>query len=73
MLTVRWTYAADLIGPDRIRAIADRFTAALAELVRRHDEPGFAGHSPGDFPVALDRHEITELETAVPALDGVLP
>ncbi|WP_257138712.1 condensation domain-containing protein, partial [Streptomyces sp. wa1071] len=73
VLTVRWTYAADLIGPDRIRAIADRFTAALAELVRRHDEPGFAGHSPGDFPVALDRHEITELETAVPALDGVLP
>ncbi|WP_435598917.1 amino acid adenylation domain-containing protein [Streptomyces anulatus] len=73
VLTVRWTYAADLIGPDRIRAVADRFTAALAELVRRHAEPGFAGHSPGDFPVALDRHEITELETAVPALDGVLP
>ncbi|WP_257135226.1 condensation domain-containing protein, partial [Streptomyces sp. wa1063] len=73
VLTVRWTYAADLIGPDRIRAIADRFTAALTELVRRHDEPGFAGHSPGDFPVALDRHEITELEAALPALDGVLP
>ncbi|MFF8467088.1 non-ribosomal peptide synthetase [Streptomyces griseus] len=73
VLTVRWTYAADLIGPDRIRAVADRFTAALTELVRRRDEPGFAGHSAADFPVPLDQHEITELETAVPALDGVLP
>ncbi|WP_371627472.1 amino acid adenylation domain-containing protein [Streptomyces sp. NBC_01116] len=73
VLTVRWTYAADLIGPDRIRAVADRFTSALTELVRRRDDPGFAGHSPADFPVVLDQHEITELETAVPALDGVLP
>ncbi|MFJ6513261.1 amino acid adenylation domain-containing protein [Streptomyces sp. NPDC091406] len=73
VLTVRWTYAADLIDPERIRALADRFTAALTELVRRRDEPGFAGHSPGDFPVALDPHEIAELEAAAPALDGVLP
>ncbi|NEC21712.1 condensation domain-containing protein, partial [Streptomyces parvus] len=73
VLTVRWTYATDGIAPDRIRTIADRFTAALTELVRRHEEPGFAGHSPGDFPVALDQHEITELEAANPALDGVLP
>ncbi|MFI7892145.1 amino acid adenylation domain-containing protein [Streptomyces sp. CACIS-1.16CA] len=73
VLTVRWTYATDGIAPDRIRTIADRFTAALTELVRRHEEPGFAGHSPGDFPVALDQHEITELEAATPALDGVLP
>ncbi|MEU6629544.1 amino acid adenylation domain-containing protein [Streptomyces parvus] len=73
VLTVRWTYATDGIAPDRIRTIADRFTAALTELVRRHEEPGFAGHSPGDFPVALDQHEITELEAAIPALDGVLP
>ncbi|SCF79359.1 Condensation domain-containing protein [Streptomyces sp. Cmuel-A718b] len=73
VLSVRWTYATDGIAPDRIRTIADRFTAALTELVRRHEEPGFAGHSPGDFPVALDQHEITELEAAIPALDGVLP
>ncbi|WP_097972572.1 non-ribosomal peptide synthetase [Streptomyces sp. gb14] len=73
VLTVRWTYATDVIGPERIRALADRFTAALTELVRRREEPGFAGHSPGDFPVALDQHEITELEAASPALDGVLP
>ncbi|MEU5328710.1 non-ribosomal peptide synthetase [Streptomyces parvus] len=73
VLTVRWTYATDVVAPERIRALADRFTAALTELVRRHEEPGFAGHSPGDFPVALDRHEITELEAANPALDGVLP
>ncbi|MFK0132133.1 amino acid adenylation domain-containing protein [Streptomyces rubiginosohelvolus] len=73
VLTVRWTYATDVIGPERIQAIADRFTAALTELVRRREEPGFAGHSPGDFPVALDQHEITELEAASPALDGVLP
>ncbi|MFG2763717.1 non-ribosomal peptide synthetase [Streptomyces rubiginosohelvolus] len=73
VLTVRWTYATDVIGPERIRAIADRFTAALTELVRRREEPGFAGHSPGDFPVALDQHEVTELEAASPALDGVLP
>ncbi|MFE2978608.1 amino acid adenylation domain-containing protein [Streptomyces sp. NPDC059258] len=72
VLTFRWTYAADLIDPERIRALADRFTAALTELVRRRDEPGFAGHSPGDFPVALDPHEIAELEAAAPALDGVL-
>ncbi|MFF8981774.1 amino acid adenylation domain-containing protein [Streptomyces globisporus] len=73
VLTVRWTYATDVIGPERIRALADRFTAALTELVRRREEPGFAGHSPGDFPVALDQHEVTELEAASPALDGVLP
>ncbi|MFD4591889.1 non-ribosomal peptide synthetase [Streptomyces rubiginosohelvolus] len=73
VLTVRWTYATDVIGPERIEALADRFTAALTELVRRREEPGFAGHSPGDFPVALDQHEITELEAASPALDGVLP
>ncbi|MFB8139471.1 non-ribosomal peptide synthetase, partial [Streptomyces parvus] len=73
VLTVRWTYATDVIDPERIRARADRFTAALTELVRRREEPGFAGHSPGDFPVALDQHEITELEAASPALDGVLP
>ncbi|WP_030297979.1 non-ribosomal peptide synthetase [Streptomyces sp. NRRL F-5681] len=73
VLTVRWTYATDVIGPERMRGLADRFTAALTELVRRRDEPGFAGRSPADFPVPLDRHEIAELETAVPALDGVLP
>ncbi|MFF0505035.1 amino acid adenylation domain-containing protein [Streptomyces fimicarius] len=73
VLTVRWTYAGDLIDADRIRTIADRFTTALTELVRRRDEPGFAGHSPADFPVTLDQHEITELEAAIPALDGVLP
>ncbi|WP_411083389.1 amino acid adenylation domain-containing protein [Streptomyces sp. cmx-18-6] len=73
VLTVRWTYAADLLGPDRVRTLADRFTATLGELVRRTGEPGFAGHSPGDFAVPLSRQEITELEAAHPALDGVLP
>ncbi|MFJ4823360.1 amino acid adenylation domain-containing protein [Streptomyces bacillaris] len=73
VLTVRWTYAADLLGADRVRALADRFTAALGELVRRTGEPGFAGHSPGDFAVPLRQEEITELEADHPALDGVLP
>ncbi len=73
VLTVRWTYAADLLGTDRVRALSDRFTAALTELVRRTGEPGFAGHSPGDFAVALRQEEITELEADHPALDGVLP
>ncbi|MEW2067867.1 amino acid adenylation domain-containing protein [Streptomyces sp. NPDC007346] len=73
VLTVRWTYAADLLGPDRVRALADRFTAALGELVRRSGEPGFAGHSPADFAVPLLQEEITELEADRPGLDGVLP
>ncbi|MFJ9977585.1 amino acid adenylation domain-containing protein [Streptomyces cyaneofuscatus] len=73
VLTVRWTYAADLLAPDRVRTLADRFTAALAELVRRSGEPGFAGRSPGDFAVPLSQGEITELETDRPGLDGLLP
>ncbi|MCS0634800.1 amino acid adenylation domain-containing protein [Streptomyces sp. LP05-1] len=73
VMTVRWTYAADVLTHDEVAGFARRFTEALTELAERRDEPGFAGHSPGDFPVRLTEPELAELESAHPELDGVLP
>ncbi|MCK1798057.1 amino acid adenylation domain-containing protein [Streptomyces sp. XM4193] len=73
-MTVRWTYAADLFDQESVHALAGRFTAVLEELARRHTEEGYAGHSPGDFPLLRPTAaEVAELQTAVPALADALP
>ena len=74
VMTVRWTYADDVLDQERVAGLADRFTTALRELVRRHAEPGYAGHSPGDFPLFRPTPpELAELQAAVPAWDDALP
>ncbi|MET7640136.1 amino acid adenylation domain-containing protein [Streptomyces sp. NPDC005438] len=73
-LTLRWTHAPGALSPERTRQVAERFTAAVTELVERHREPGFAGHSPGDFPlVRLTVPEVAALERDRPALADVWP
>ncbi|MFF5718383.1 amino acid adenylation domain-containing protein [Streptomyces buecherae] len=73
-LTVRWTYPPGPLDAERVRRIADRFTATLRELAEHAGHGAYGGHTPSDFPlVNLDQERIDELERAHPDLADVLP
>ncbi|WEV24180.1 amino acid adenylation domain-containing protein [Streptomyces sp. 71268] len=73
-LTVRWTYPPGPLDAERVRRIADRFTATLRELAEHAGHGTCGGHTPSDFPlVRLDQGRIDELERAHPDLVDVLP
>ncbi|MFE6775878.1 amino acid adenylation domain-containing protein [Streptomyces sp. NPDC057702] len=73
-LTVRWTYPPGPLDAERVRRIADRFTATLRELTEHAGRGEHQGHTPSDFPlVGLDQAGIDELERAHPDLADVLP
>ncbi|AYN30694.1 non-ribosomal peptide synthetase [Streptomyces albus] len=74
VMTVRWNWDGVALDRARIEALAERFTAALAELAERAHEPGFAGRTPADFPLlALSRAEAAEIDALRPAPATVLP
>ncbi|MFD9880907.1 amino acid adenylation domain-containing protein [Streptomyces alboflavus] len=73
-MTIRWTYAEGFLTREPVERIADRFAAVLAELAARHAEPGFAGHTPSDFPLlAPTPDDVAELERLHPGLTDALP
>ncbi|MFT2020026.1 amino acid adenylation domain-containing protein, partial [Streptomyces sp. 796.1] len=78
-LTIRWTYPPGLLAAERVRRIADRFTATLRELADGTagtcvTGAARGGHTPSDFPlVTLDQAQVEELERQHPALTDVLP
>ncbi|MFJ6074073.1 amino acid adenylation domain-containing protein [Streptomyces sp. NPDC093065] len=73
-LTLRWTYTADVLDHEQVDALAQRFTDTLAELAEHAHEPGFAGPTPGDFPLlAPTPAEIAEIAAAGPVPHTLLP
>ena len=73
-LTATWTWAGEVLAEPDVRAIADRWSAALTGLARHADGRAAGGHTPSDLPlVSLSQDDIDDLEVAYPQLDDVLP
>ncbi|WP_307853723.1 non-ribosomal peptide synthetase [Streptomyces tagetis] len=74
VLTLRWTYDAGALDRRRVAELARRFTGHLSELAARAAEPGFAGPTPGDFPLlAPTPAELAEIAAAGPVPRTLLP
>ncbi|HWH00601.1 MAG TPA: amino acid adenylation domain-containing protein [Pilimelia sp.] len=57
-----WYYSAHRHRPDTVRALADRFAAALREIAAHCARPEAGGRTPSDFPLArLDQATVDRL------------
>ncbi|MFG3228641.1 amino acid adenylation domain-containing protein, partial [Kitasatospora sp. NPDC048194] len=73
LLVAQWSWAADLLGEERVRALAEDWFTALRALAEHAAHPDAGGHTPSDFPlVAVDQAELdrlTELHAPAGLLD----
>ncbi|MGW0518409.1 non-ribosomal peptide synthase/polyketide synthase [Crossiella sp. NPDC003009] len=61
-LHLSWQYSANIHQEQTIRAVAERMTAALQEIVAHCATPGAGGRTPSDFPLAgLDQSTVDRL------------
>ncbi|MDI1461646.1 non-ribosomal peptide synthase/polyketide synthase [Catellatospora sp. KI3] len=71
VLRARFSWAGNLLTADRVAELARGWTDTLTAIAA---DPGVAGHTPSDFPLAaLTQADVTELDAAVPGLRTVLP
>jgi amino acid adenylation domain-containing protein/non-ribosomal peptide synthase protein (TIGR01720 family) len=52
MLELGWTYSTEVHDEHTVRDLADRFLAALRDIVEHCAQPGVGGRTPSDFPLA---------------------
>ncbi|MFD5467711.1 amino acid adenylation domain-containing protein, partial [Kitasatospora sp. NPDC127059] len=62
LLVAQWSWAAGLLGEERVRELAEAWFTALDALAEHARRPDAGGHTPSDFPlVALDQDEVDRL------------
>ncbi|MBD0694491.1 non-ribosomal peptide synthetase [Streptomyces sp. CBMA123] len=62
LLVAQWSWAAELLDEERIRALAEAWFTALRALAEHADRPGAGGHTPSDFPlVTLGQDDVDRL------------
>ncbi|MBM0274430.1 non-ribosomal peptide synthetase [Micromonospora tarensis] len=68
------TYSAELLTDADVRALAELWFAALADLAALADRPDVAGLAPSDVPLLeVTQDEIDQLAAGCPALSDLLP
>ncbi|MFF2076846.1 amino acid adenylation domain-containing protein [Kitasatospora sp. NPDC058162] len=62
LLVAQWSWAAELLDGERVRALAEAWFTALRALAEHAGRPGAGGHTPSDFPlVSLGQDEVDRL------------
>ncbi|GHJ44011.1 non-ribosomal peptide synthetase [Catellatospora sp. TT07R-123] len=71
VLRARFSWAGHLLTAERVAELARAWTGTLTAIAA---DPGVAGHTPSDFPLAaLTTEDVADLDAAVPGLRAVLP
>jgi amino acid adenylation domain-containing protein/non-ribosomal peptide synthase protein (TIGR01720 family) len=70
VLASTWSYPAETFAEEEIRALAESWTRALAELAGYAREAGFGGSTVTDFPlVSLTQHDLESFEADLGSLE----
>ncbi|MEV4396425.1 amino acid adenylation domain-containing protein [Nonomuraea sp. NPDC049607] len=73
-LEMRWSYSCRRHREATVAALAERMTAALAEIVEHCAEPGAGGCTPSDFPLArLDQAAVDRVAGDGRSVEDVYP
>ncbi|MFD1542539.1 non-ribosomal peptide synthetase [Nonomuraea guangzhouensis] len=73
-LEIRWSYSHRRHRERTVTALADRMTAALAEIVEHCARPGAGGCTPSDFPLArLDQAAVDRVAGDGRSVEDVYP
>ncbi|WP_408637760.1 amino acid adenylation domain-containing protein [Nocardia bovistercoris] len=73
-MDVTFLYAAEIIGEEEVRELAELWVAGLTALARHTAEPGAGGLTPSDVPlVRVTQPEIDRWRRERPGLTDILP
>nr|WP_275942082.1 non-ribosomal peptide synthetase [Nocardia cerradoensis] len=74
LMDVTFLYAADIVGEDAVRELAQDWVSALTALARHAQDPAAGGLTPSDVPlVRVGQAELDAWREARPGLSDVLP